>query len=72
MSEIKIQDKVKLNRSLGEENGDQIKMFLIYNLIENHNRAYSSLIIPVDNSSLINITHLVSIKINRNKINNYI
>jgi hypothetical protein len=57
--------EVELNRFLGEENGDQMKIFLLYNLMENQGRTLSSMSISVDNSSLINITRLVSI-INHN------
>jgi hypothetical protein len=53
--------KIELNRFLGEEIGDQVKIFLLYNLTGNQDRALSSISVPVDNSSLINITHLVSI-----------
>jgi len=57
--------EVELNRFLDEENGDQMKIFLLYNLMENQGRTLSSMSISVDNSSLINITRLVSI-INHN------
>ncbi len=53
--------RVELNKFLGEEKGDEVKMFLLYNLTENQlGRALSSMNFSVDNSSLINITRLVS------------
>ncbi len=49
------------NGYLDEANGDEIKMFLIYNLSGKQNRALSSMSgVSVDDSSLGNITHLVS------------
>ncbi|CAF3765936.1 unnamed protein product [Rotaria sp. Silwood1] len=45
--------------SEGQENGDQIKVFLLYSLIENRARTLSSSFsTTVDNLSLINITRL--------------
>jgi hypothetical protein len=48
------------NWCLDEINGDEIKMFLMYNLTGKQNRALSSMSVSVDNSSLGNITRLVS------------
>ncbi len=48
------------NGCLDEAKGDEIKMFLIYNLSGKQNRALSSMSVSVDDSSLGNVTHLVS------------
>ncbi|CAF3998190.1 unnamed protein product [Rotaria sp. Silwood1] len=54
--------EINLIQSLGQENGDQIKVFLLYSLIENRARTLSSSFsTTVDNLSLINITRLVRI-----------
>ncbi|CAF0765718.1 unnamed protein product [Adineta ricciae] len=44
------------NQSIGE----QIEMFFLYNVLENQNRTSRLNNIPLDTSSLTNITHLVS------------
>ncbi|CAF0949283.1 unnamed protein product [Adineta ricciae] len=44
------------NQSIGE----QIEMFFLYNFLENQNRTFRLNNVPLDASSLTNITHLVS------------
>ncbi|CAF3704506.1 unnamed protein product [Rotaria sordida] len=45
--------------SEGQENGDQIKVFVLYSLMENRGRTLSPFSVAVDNLSLTNITRLV-------------
>ncbi|CAM4768104.1 unnamed protein product [Rotaria magnacalcarata] len=58
----------------GEKVGDQVKAFMLYSLMGNNGRAFSSTSISVDDSSLINITRLIDESINKSNmdIDNFI
>ncbi|CAF1445149.1 unnamed protein product [Rotaria magnacalcarata] len=54
-----------------EKIGDQVKAFMLYSLMGNNGRAFSSTSISVDDSSLINITRLIDESINKSNMDIY-
>ncbi|CAF4129714.1 unnamed protein product [Rotaria magnacalcarata] len=55
----------------GEKVGDQVKAFMLYSLMGNNGRAFSSTSISVDDSSLIHITRLIDESLNKSNMDIY-